>query len=258
MKNEQVNQTGPTSQNPNTLALMHADLKKLIRYFKLDRHSKSNSDDTEGVVDAADEERDKLLREMREDVGWIKQATDRKDFTVEQKISLETIKSTVGKALRDFNDIKYAEIKTSIDGVKQSVDDLKTVKQDSTIHHEHRHIIDMVSSKNFFVLATMGFVIFVSVMLHIYQLDRIRVSRNNDLKYRYVKMRDGATPGEIKLLETVFTYDRNPDSIKLIRRQVIQYERLVKEQAKKIEQAWLNASEAERLRQEVETVKGEK
>ncbi len=98
----------------------------------------------------------------------------------------------------------------------------------------------------------------MSVVLHIYQLDQIRASRDNDLKYRYVKMRDGATAGEIKTLETVFTYDRNPDSIQLIRRQVIQYERLVKEQAEKTERARLNASETERLRKEIETVKGGK
>jgi hypothetical protein len=59
-------------------------------------------------------------------------------------------------------------------------------------------------------------------------------------------------------LETIFTYDRNPDSIKIIHRQVVQYERLVREQAEKTEQAKLNASEAERLRKEVETVKGRK
>ncbi len=138
------------------------------------------------------------------------------------------------------------------------MDALKAEKQDSVVEHHHRHTIDVVSSKNFFVLATMGLVIFTSVVLHIYQLDQIRASRDNDLKYRYVKMHDGATAGEIKTLETIFTYDRNPDSVQLIRRQVIQYERLIKEQAEKIEQARLNASEAERLRKEVETVKGGK
>jgi hypothetical protein len=41
--------------------------------------------------------------------------------------------------------------------------------------------------------------------------------------------------------------NRNLDSIKIIRRQVIQYERLVKQQAGRIEQVRLNASEARRL-----------
>jgi hypothetical protein len=71
-------------------------------------------------------------------------------------------------------------------------------------------------------------------------------------------MRGESTPGDIEALETIFTYDRNPDSIKLIRRQVVQYERLVREQAEKIEQARLNDEQAKQLRQEAETVKGGK
>jgi hypothetical protein len=112
-----------------------------------------------------------------------------------------------------------------------------------------------VSSKNFFVLVGIGVVIFVSLVLHIYQLDKIRAFRDNDLKYRYVKMHGEVPSGGIEALETIFTYDRNPNSIKIIRRQVVEYERLVKEQAERIEQARLNASEAERLKREVETVK---
>jgi hypothetical protein len=123
-KNEQINQTEPTGQNPNTLALMYADMKKLIRYFKLDRHSKNNTDDPNGFPDTPNEERDKLLHEIREDVGGIKQATARKDFTAEQKISLETIKGTVGKALRDFNDTKYGEIKPPLMALNNAVDGL--------------------------------------------------------------------------------------------------------------------------------------
>jgi hypothetical protein len=161
-------------------------------------------------------------------------------------------------ALQEYHGSEHHELKSSLERIEQALDTLNTEKQASVVHHEHRHAIDVISSKNFFVLVTLGFVIFLSLVLHIYQLDKIRASRDNDLKYRYVKMRDEATPGDIEALETIFTYDRNPDSIKLLRRQVVQYERLVKEQAEKIEQARLNASEAERLRKEVETVKGGK
>ncbi len=152
-------------------------------------------------------------------------------------------------------DERYGEIKSSLDTVAELLGVLKAERQDSVVEHHHRHAIEIASSKVFISMIAMGLTIFLSFVLHIYQLDRIRLSRDNDLKYRYVKMRDGTTPGEIKALETIFTYDPNPDSIKIIRRQVVQYERLVKEQAEKIEQARLNASEAERLRQEVETVK---
>ena len=79
--------------------------------------------------------------------------------------------------------------------------------------------------------------------------------RDNDLKYRYLKMLDGATPGEIERLETTFPYQRNADSIRHIRRRVAEYERLVQQGAETAERARLNAAEAERLKNAAETLK---
>ena len=56
-------------------------------------------------------------------------------------------------------------------------------------------------------------------------------------------------------LETDFTYNRNNDNISDIRNQIEQYERLVKEQAEKIEQARFNSVEAERLKNEAAELK---
>ena len=71
-------------------------------------------------------------------------------------------------------------------------------------------------------------------------------------------MQGETNPENLLKLETVFTYNRNKDSIAVIRKRVETYERLVKEQAEKIERARLNASEAERLEREVESVKNRK
>lgn len=61
-----------------------------------------------------------------------------------------------------------------------------------------------------------------------------------------------------QLKRTKLKVDRNKDSIAVIRKRVETYERLVKEQAEKIERARLNAKEAERLEREVESVKSRK
>src|SRR5574344_1164008 len=61
-------------------------------------------------------------------------------------------------------------------------------------------------------------------------------------------------PENLLKLETFFTYNRNKDSIAVIRKRVETYERLVKEQAEKIERARLNAKEAEKLEREAETL----
>ncbi len=252
MKTEKTNEDSISLDEKIALILSYLD--KIIRHFKLDRRSKNNPDAPSETQDA-DEEGDRMLRELLDKVGEI---ADRKEFTAEQVATMEKMVNGVANFFIKRQTEFHEEMKSSLDKIGQALDALKTEKQDSVVEHHHRHTIDVVSSKNFFVLAAMGLAIFVSVVLHIYQLDQIRTSRDNDLKYRYVKMHDGATAGEIKTLETVFTYDRNPDSIQLIRRQVTEYERLVKEQAEKTERARLNASEAERLRQEVEIVKGGK
>ncbi|KAA6319623.1 hypothetical protein EZS27_030508 [termite gut metagenome] len=76
--------------------------------------------------------------------------------------------------------------------------------------------------------------------------------KRNDLKYRYIKMQGRASEENIHRLEAKFEYG---DSVFAICKQVEEYERLVKEQAKKIERARRNANEAERLQREAESLK---
>jgi len=230
---------------------MYADIKKLIKYFKLDRKSKSNSDDPDGATDPDEGER--MLRELLERVGNL---ADRNDFSTEQVEKLETMLNAVANTIEKEQGEYRNELKSSIDRIGQALDALRAEKRDSIVHH--RHAIEFASSKVFGTIIAMGLLILGLAYVIGEQRRTIGQLRDNDLKYRYVKMHGEATPGDIEALEMVFTYDRNPDSVKLIRRQVVQYERLVKERAERIEQARFNASEAERLRNEVETVKGGK
>ena len=76
--------------------------------------------------------------------------------------------------------------------------------------------------------------------------------RENDLKYRYIKMQGQTNEESIYRLERQFKYG---DSIKIIRKQVEKYEELVKEQAARLERAKRENKEAEKLQKEVETVR---
>lgn len=78
---------------------------------------------------------------------------------------------------------------------------------------------------------------------------------DNALKYRYINMQGGTNQETFLKLETYFTYNRNKNSITNIRKRVETYERLIKEQAGKIERARLNKKEAEQLQKEVESEK---
>jgi hypothetical protein len=117
---------------------------------------------------------------------------------------------------------------------------------------EHRHVIDISSSKVFFSLIGMGIVILILLFAIYNQRHAISQYRDNDLKYRYIKMHGKVSEEDIYRLETKFEY---ADSVIVIRKQVEKYERLVKERAEKIERAKRNAEEAEQLQRKVESLK---
>jgi len=99
---------------------------------------------------------------------------------------------------------------------------------------KHRHTIDIGSSRFFISLAVMALVILGLSYVVGEQRRNISQYRDNDLKFRYIKMRGQTNEEGIYRLERQFKYD---DSIKIICKQVEKYEELVKEQAEKIERA---------------------
>ena len=76
--------------------------------------------------------------------------------------------------------------------------------------------------------------------------------RENDLKYRYIKMQGHSNEENLYCLEQQFRYS---DSIKSIHNQVEKYEKLVKQQAERLERAKQNSEEMVRLQKEVNGLK---
>ena len=76
--------------------------------------------------------------------------------------------------------------------------------------------------------------------------------KENDLKYRYIKMQGQTDEENLYRLEQQFKYS---DSIKIVRKQVEKYEELVKEQAEKLARMKRDSEDAEQLRKEAETVR---
>jgi hypothetical protein len=120
---------------------------------------------------------------------------------------------------------------------------------------EHRHVIEIGSSKVFLSLIGMFLAILLLGFVIYNQCQSIGHYKDNDLKYRCVKMQGQATEDDIYRLEAKFVYQ---DSITIIRKQVEKYEQLVREQVEKIERAKENNKEAERLQKEVENIKRKK
>lgn len=121
---------------------------------------------------------------------------------------------------------------------------------------ECHHTFSIASNKIFFSVIGMGIALIVCMFAIHYQREEIATYKDNDLKYRYVKMQGEITPDEVRCLENIFDYKR--DSVIVIQKQVEQYEKAVLEEAKRLEQARLKEQEAERLKREAESLKQNK
>ncbi|KAA6335625.1 hypothetical protein EZS27_016167 [termite gut metagenome] len=120
---------------------------------------------------------------------------------------------------------------------------------------EHRHVIDIGSSKVFLSMVVMVITILSLAFSIGNQREIINQYQDNDLKYRYIKMQGQMSEENLYRLERQFWYR---DGITIIRKQVEKYEHLVKEQAEKIERVRQNSEEVERLQEEVEALKESK
>lgn len=191
----------------------------------------------------------------------LQKVIDQKLFTPEQieklrEIMVEFAGCALGKSFEKL-DGDFEKITDLIEQTNKKIEPLN-VPQNFIIRREHAFSLDCKNSKAAITIIAMGLVILLSLAGNIWQFTRNSQLRDNDLKYRYINMQSEANPENLLKLEAIFTYNRDKDSIAVIRKRVETYERLVKEQAEKIERARLNAKEAERLAKEVESVKSRK
>ena len=119
----------------------------------------------------------------------------------------------------------------------------------------HRFALSLDATRNFWLFMSMFVVIVVqSVGLYLeWRLDRGRY--DNDLKYRYVLMKGEASPKRLSELEELFETERDQRRIDSMRRDVEEYERLVRRRAALDEQARLKAQEAEQLKRDAAKLK---
>ena len=80
---------------------------------------------------------------------------------------------------------------------------------------------------------------------------------DNDLKYRYIKMKGKATSDRIAELEEIFELNRDNAKIRQMKRDVEEYERTVRQKVILEEQARLREREANRLNENASRLKNE-
>ncbi len=79
--------------------------------------------------------------------------------------------------------------------------------------------------------------------------------RENNLKYRYIKMKGEATPKRIADIEDIFEYNRNYDKIIEMQNDVNAYEEAVRKKALLDEQTRLQQLESEKLKKQTDELK---
>ncbi len=79
--------------------------------------------------------------------------------------------------------------------------------------------------------------------------------KNNDIKYRYVKMAGGANKANLLVLESVFNDKSSKEIQEKYRAQVVDFETKVQQRAEEIEQANLKEQQAKKLLNESEQIR---
>lgn len=80
---------------------------------------------------------------------------------------------------------------------------------------------------------------------------------DNDLKYRYIKMKGEAPPDRIAELEEIFELHRDAAKIRRMKKDVEEYERTIRQKIVLEEQARLKEREAEKLDSKATKLRGE-
>lgn len=120
----------------------------------------------------------------------------------------------------------------------------------------HHRISLAIESKGVFwaMIGMMATIVLLCTML--YWTARPNYDRiDNDLKYRYIKMKGEALPDHIAELEEIFELHRDAVKIRRMKNDVEEYERTVKRKVQLEEQARLKEREAERLNENVSRLK---
>ena len=145
---------------------------------------------------------------------------------------------------------------TALDAVTERLKNIiEEIHKPTKVEYQHRHTVDIHSNWFFFSWVILVIIIFGLFWTLANQRQTISQYRENDLKYRYIKMQGQTDEESLYRLERQFQYR---DSIKIVRKQVEKYEELVKEQVERIERTRRNSEEAEILQKDLNKLKNSK
>ena len=157
------------------------------------------------------------------------------------------------EVLNSLNEIKTSQ-EQKTDEVKTLIQKLKTTIEDG-VHNFKHHRIGFETPFVFwtiFGLSALAIIQFV-VLVFVFQPNQDR--KDNDLKYRYIKMKGDASAEQVATLEDIFELNRNNEAIEQMREDVETYEEAVRKQAALAEQARLKEQAAKEQESKANSIK---
>lgn len=173
----------------------------------------------------------------------------------EHKHSREAIAQLAGR----LESIEQSNAKTqdSIDNLQSAVESIQIPAELPPRIVQHRISLAIESKGVFWAMIGMMTTI-VLLCTILYWTAKPNYDRSdNDLKYRYLKMKGEATPERITELEEIFELNRDNAKIREMKRDVEEYERTVRQKVILEEQARLREREANRLNENASRLKNE-
>ncbi len=128
----------------------------------------------------------------------------------------------------------------------------KMAKQPSIV--KNHYTIDFKSSKTFIAVIFLSLSLFCSLFGNYNQYQENSRLVQNDLKYRFIKMKNGILPDGITRLENFFYYSDSAYVVDNIRKSVIDFEHRLQEQTRKLEQKKQNEENIKRLDKEIDNL----
>jgi len=156
----------------------------------------------------------------------------------QQRFSPEQIKNlgqisaySINKINENFSKA-IAEMESAIKPIDEKINLIKS-QQNVVIRKEHVFSIDFRNSKAALTMISMGLVILLSFGGNLWQWNGNGELKDNDLKYRYIKSINGISLENLNKLENIFTYKKNKNLIKEVRKNVEEYERKIRNTSRK-------------------------
>ncbi len=151
---------------------------------------------------------------------------------------------------------KQSAVLAEMRNLREAVSAIEIPKELPPRWHNHRHILGS-DSKTLTVFFVTCLVVIGFMSIALWDARQPNLQRNdNDLKYRYMKMKGDISPELIVELEEIFTINRDAERIKQMRNDVEKYEQTILRQSALIEQVRLKAQEAEQLDAQSKSIKG--